>query len=249
MRQVGCSDTEARSSSMSQSYYWDGVRTYSRGMSWMMALVSLLIFICSGYRLLMLFLSEPLFPSSSEKVYVLLIALMLSSALLFPIGKKQINWYASVVLLTFAAITCAIGIILPPQRGDAAVLTAWSAQLFFLSRPLSIAAGMLAMVFAFASAKDAVNRRILGANAHWWALVASTLFLGGEIMGSYWSFVGWGRSWSWSAHFYFSALTYLLWILVFHIPRHWARDEQQLKWFQGSILLVTILLNLGYRIW
>lgn len=92
------------------------------------------------------------------------------------------------------------------------------AIIFFLSRPLSIGCSC----FAIAGALDCLGRGNDERVSHIskdMVFLASTLFLAGEIAGSYWSFVGWGTTWRWSGNFYFSAMIFVLYMVALHIPR------------------------------
>ena len=109
--------------------------------------------------------------------------------------------------------------LVPDQvRHDSFMMTYLFAILFFLSRPLSLGftlyslAGMAHLIVD----KEADNRILKTSKDA--ALVASILFLGGEIVGCYWGFMGWGTTWRWSGNFQFSAMLFVLFMVSLHIP-------------------------------
>lgn len=109
--------------------------------------------------------------------------------------------------------------LIPDQvRHDSFMMTYLFAILFFLSRPLSLGftlyslAGMAHLI----TDKKADNRMLKTSKDA--ALIASILFLGGEIVGCYWGFMGWGTTWRWSGNFQFSAMLFVLFMVSLHIP-------------------------------
>ncbi|MBW3138120.1 hypothetical protein KUV56_01110 [Ferrimonas balearica] len=194
--------------------------------------------------LLRIGLAVPLYPASSERVFLAGAALaMLLFAQLLPnrTPANHVAWATLVMALTLWLIACGKG--QPP--GDNVMLIPLSAQLFFFSRPLSIGLCLLAALTLLTSRDDKALTQL----GRWYALVAGIAFLGGEIVGSFWSFYGWGRTWSWSAHFFFSALVYLLLILVFHLPKRWLGRERDMALAQAALVAAIALTNLGYKLW
>jgi hypothetical protein len=91
---------------------------------------------------------------------------------------------------------------------------------FFLSRPLSLGLTLYALGGAADCLlkKDDTVTRITGTSKDA-AFLAAILFLGGEIAGCYWGFMGWGTTWRWSGNFYFSAMLFVLFMGSLHVPR------------------------------
>lgn len=128
-------------------------------------------------------------------------------------GSRRPFWSSLIVL--FLAL---LALIPEPVHHDTFMMKYLFAVFFFLSRPLS--AGCTA--FAIAGFFDCWSRGNDNRVAHIskdMALLASTIFLAGEIAGSYWSFVGWGTTWRWSGNFYLSAMIFVLYMVSVHIPR------------------------------
>ncbi len=101
---------------------------------------------------------------------------------------------------------------------DSFMMTYVFAILFFLSRPLSLGFTLysLAGMAHLLEAGEADNR-ILKTSTDT-AFIASIFFLGGEIVGCYWGFMGWGTTWRWSGNFHFSAMLFVLYMVSLHIP-------------------------------
>ncbi len=197
-------------------------------------------------KLILINTNSLLFPASSEMVYLVVTALVcvLSVVFLSLQNRAQINY--AFVLCAIAIVMLIYSQMLAPLRDSGAMLTSVWAQLFFLSRPvalgLAIAGGLGYLIQALS------NGSSLDSHSHLLSLFAGTIYLGGEIAGSYWAFIGWGRSWSWSGHFFLSALTYLLFISVFHIPKAWFSSASALCMAKAAVLGFISLLMLGYRL-
>ncbi len=191
-------------------------------------------------------LQSMLFPSSSVTVYLL----VTSGVLLFAVSMISITGSLHRWFLLFACFLAGGGLILCNYQlapsGDSAMLTSVWAHLFFLSRPIALGCGIAAFIGYLIQIYHSDPR--LENLSHILSLIAGTSFLGGEIAGSYWAFIGWGKSWSWSGHFFFSALIYLLFILVFHLPKSWCRHARSLYIGRAIVLGVTSSLMLGYKL-
>lgn len=132
-----------------------------------------------------------------------------------------------------------------PEEASAILTYLW-AQLFFLSRPLTLGLVSAAAIGYWLLYHRRDQR--LQIHCHLLVLLAGLTFLIGEISGSYWAMQGWGRTWGWSSHFFFSALFYLLLMLVFHFPRKWLRTLKQLNLAKALLLTGIAALQVGYRL-
>lgn len=186
------------------------------------------------------------FPSGSETAYLIVGAIVSLIALL---GLNLTNS----LRVKYVFIVCFIALLLlgysqtlEPPTGDSAMLTSIWAHLFFLSRPIALGFALAALVGFIIQSRHSDAR--LDRHSHLLSLLAGTAFLAGEIAGSYWAFIGWGKSWSWSGHFFFSALIYLLFVLVFHLPRVWFPNSSALSMGKAGVLGITCALMLGYRV-
>ncbi|ABZ78162.1 conserved hypothetical protein [Shewanella halifaxensis HAW-EB4] len=187
-----------------------------------------------------------LFPSSSVTIYLVVSAIvsLVSLCGLSIQSRLQANYVWAVCFI--ALLLLGYSQTLEPPTGDSAMLTSLWAQLFFLSRPIALGLAIAACLGYLLHAFWRDTR--LESHSHLLSLLAGTAFLGGEIAGSYWAFIGWGRSWSWSGHFFFSALTYLLFILVFHLPKAWFPNGKGLAMGKAAVLGFICILMLGYRL-
>lgn len=105
-----------------------------------------------------------------------------------------------------------------PVRHDSFMMTYIFAILFFLSRPVSLGLTLYALAgMAHLLIGDGKDRRVRH-TAKDAAFFASILFLGGEIVGCYWGFMGWGTTWRWSGNFQFSAMLFVLFMVSLHVP-------------------------------
>ncbi|QIZ78677.1 hypothetical protein [Ferrimonas lipolytica] len=155
-------------------------------------------------------------------------------------GRLQLHsTNASLILLLISAFYSV------PLDNSSMLTYVW-ANLFFLSRPLAMGCALVAAI-GYALLYSADSQR-LAARCHQLALLSGVLFLSGEISGSYWAAQGWGHSWSWSSHFFFSALIYLLLNLVFHFPPRWLATKQKMYAAKGSLLGFIVVVQLGYRL-
>lgn len=209
-------------------------------------LACLVVLALSVMALILINANSLLFPGSSVTTYLVVTAIASSlSVCVLPLRSG--------IQARYAWIVSGLGLLLliysktlEPPMGDSAMLTSLWAQLFFLSRPIALGLAIAACVgyLLHAFGRDAR----LESHSHLLSLLAGTAFLGGEIAGSYWAFIGWGRSWSWSGHFFFSALTYLLFILVFHLPKAWFANGKALALGKAAVLGFICVLMLGYRL-
>lgn len=209
-------------------------------------LAGLVVLALSVMALILINANSLLFPGSSVTTYLVVTAIASSlSVCVLPIRSG--------IQARYAWIVSGLGLLLliysktlEPPMGDSAMLTSLWAQLFFLSRPIALGLAIAACVgyLLHTFGRDAR----LESHSHLLSLLAGTAFLGGEIAGSYWAFIGWGRSWSWSGHFFFSALTYLLFILVFHLPKAWFANGKALALGKAAVLGFICVLMLGYRL-
>ncbi len=209
-------------------------------------LASVVVFALAVTALTLINANSLLFPGSSVTTYLVVTAIVGSlAACILPIRNVLQARYAWIVS-SFALLLLIYSKTLEPPMGDSAMLTSLWAQLFFLSRPIALGLAIAACVgyLLHAFARDLR----LESHSHLLSLLAGTAFLGGEIAGSYWAFIGWGRSWSWSGHFFFSALTYLLFILVFHLPKAWFANGKALALGKAAVLGFICVLMLGYRL-
>jgi hypothetical protein len=187
-----------------------------------------------------------LFPGSSVMTFLVVstIVVLLSFCCLKLTNRLQANY--GFTLCFIVLLMLGYSQALEPPKGDSAMLTSIWAQLFFLSRPIALGLAIAAFVGFIIQALH--SEADLESHCHLLSLFAGTAFLGGEIAGSYWAFIGWGRSWSWSGHFFFSAFTYLLFILVFHLPKAWFANARALALGKGGVLGFICVLMLGYRL-
>lgn len=94
------------------------------------------------------------------------------------------------------------------------------AKLFFLSRPLSFGLTLFALAGAWDACftSERLRAEVL-CQSRQAALLGGLIFLGGEISGCFWGFMGWGTTWRWSGNFYFSAMLFVLYMVALHVPR------------------------------
>ncbi len=121
------------------------------------------------------------------------------------------------VFLIFLA--CA-SLVTEEFRHDTFMMTYIFAVLFFLSRPVSLGLTLYALGGAtdcLLTGKNGYARMIATSKST--VLLATIIFLGGEIAGCYWGFMGWGTTWRWSGNFYFSAMLFVLFMVALHVPR------------------------------
>ncbi|TKB58687.1 hypothetical protein [Ferrimonas aestuarii] len=208
--------------------------------------VNVLLALFSGIWLLHLALTLPQFPVSSTQCLLLISAGLLCALSVLPLaGGRAHRKFLMVTAGVALALLVIAASFTTPSETSAMGDYLW-AQLFFLSRPLTLGCVIASAVgyWLLQSHPDSE----LSFNCHLLALLSGTLFLAGEIAGSYWAMQGWGHSWSWSSHFFFSALFYLLLILVFHFPTRWMRTQQQQNRAKAMLLSFIALLQLGYRL-
>ena len=128
-------------------------------------------------------------------------------------GTKR-PFYSAVWLLLLALFS----LIPDGVSHDSFMMTYIFAILFFLFRPLCLGfvlyslAGMVHVL-----STEEVDVRIVKTSKDA-AFMASILFLGGEIIGCYWGFIGWGTTWRWSGNFQFSAMLFILFMVSLHVP-------------------------------
>ncbi|WP_051202067.1 hypothetical protein [Ferrimonas senticii] len=204
-----------------------------------------LLLLCLGW-LAEVYLKNHQFPMSSTLMLLLIGALMLllSGQLSLSASgvSRQYRYGCSAAALVLLALASRYS---APDEASSVLTYLW-AQLFFLSRPLTLGLVLAAAIGYLLLIKQRDQR--LQIHCHLLALLAGLAFMCGEVAGSYWAMQGWGRTWSWSSHFFFSALFYLLLILVFHFPRQWLRSQKQLNLAKALLLLFIALLQVGYRI-
>lgn len=145
------------------------------------------------------------------------LVLSICQAITYPLDSLSQSsrplWSAYLVL--FLAL-CAL--IPETVHHDTFMKSYFFAVLFFISRPICVGC----TAFAIAGVVDCLYRENDNRIAHIskdMALLSATVFLGGEIAGSLWSFVGWGTTWRWSGNFYLSAMLFVAYIVALHIPR------------------------------
>lgn len=114
----------------------------------------------------------------------------------------------------------ASSLVTEEYRHDSFMMTYGFAILFFLSRPLTIGFCLHAISGGLNCLKQdqKTNKRILGTSKDA-AFLAAIVFLGGEIAGCYWGFMGWGTTWRWTGNFFYSAMVFVLLMIPLHIPR------------------------------
>jgi hypothetical protein len=122
------------------------------------------------------------------------------------------------------------------------------AKLFFLSRPLSLGLTFFAL--------GGVANNLLKADEHDHAMIlkqsknaaflAAIIFLGGEICGCYWGFMGWGTTWRWSGNFYFSAMLFVLFMVSLHVPRSLFSSTKAWNFgFSIPLIVIAIAMTLS----
>lgn len=121
----------------------------------------------------------------------------------------------SSLFVLFLAV-CAL--IPEPVHHDTFMMKYIFAVLFFLSRPLSVGCTAFAIAGLFDCLYRGNDNRVAMISKDI-ALLGATLFLAGEIAGTYWGFVGWGTTWRWSGNFYLSAMLFVFFMVSLHIPR------------------------------
>jgi len=101
---------------------------------------------------------------------------------------------------------------------DSFMMTYIFAILFFLSRPLSLGFTLFSLAGMANLLTSTGNNTRVRKTSKDAALMASIIFLGGEIVGCYWGFLGWGTTWRWSGNFQYSAMLFVLFMVSLHIP-------------------------------
>ncbi len=131
-------------------------------------------------------------------------------------------------------------------RHDPFMMTYIFAILFFLSRPLSLGCTLYALSgMAHLLTTDSSDTRMRRTSKDA-AFAASIFFLGGEIVGCYWGFMGWGTTWRWSGNFLFSAMIFVLFMVSLHVPSHLFRSRRMSDIvFSSPLLLITLLMVLS----
>ncbi len=127
-----------------------------------------------------------------------------------------------------------------PYRNESFMMGYLFAQLFFLSRPLSLGLTL----FALGGARDCLGKDPSPGmlfQSQKAALLAGLIFLGGEISGCYWGFMGWGTTWRWSGNFYFSAMIFVLYMMALHVPRSLFPSARAYAWGFFLPLIVAAL--------
>ncbi|CAG37706.1 hypothetical protein [Desulfotalea psychrophila] len=146
-------------------------------------------------------------------------ALFLSICQLFTCGRDRCTsscrplWSG-----LFVALLALLTLLAEPVPHDSFMMTYLFAMAFFLSRPLCLGLTCYAVAGGLDSLLRGGDRRIAHISRDA-ALLATIVFLVGEIFGSYWSFVGWGTTWRWTGNFYSSSMLFVLYMLALHIPR------------------------------
>ncbi|PIE56380.1 MAG: hypothetical protein CSA34_04690 [Desulfobulbus propionicus] len=111
-------------------------------------------------------------------------------------------------------------------RHNPFMMTYIFAILFFLSRPFSLGCTLYALSgMACLLTTDKTDTRIRRTSKDA-TFAASIFFLGGEIVGCYWGFMGWGTTWRWSGNFLFSAMFFVLFMVALHVPPHVFRSRR-----------------------
>lgn len=133
------------------------------------------------------------------------------------LGRLSLRLRASGVFLVLLAL---LSMVPEEFRHDTFMMSYLYAKAFFLSRPLSLGLTL----FALGSAPDILwgkgsFKSLATAEAKQTAMLAALIFLGGEIAGCYWGFMGWGTTWRWSGNFLFSAMVFVLFMVALHVPR------------------------------
>ncbi|GAA4875998.1 hypothetical protein [Ferrimonas pelagia] len=187
-----------------------------------------------------------LLASSNKKVLLQLAALLICLCALVPLRQPTLQRRLTLGALSMATILLIISTFVVPHSSDNIMLTYLWAHLFFVSRPLAVGFALISAWGLYLTAT--VRHRRLQEISEIYALLAGTLFLGGEIAGAWWAFEGWGRSWGWSDNFMFSAMVYLMLILAFHLPRTVLRKRAHHNLAQAAVLALTALTLVGYRI-
>ena len=135
--------------------------------------------------------------------------------------------FSSILLVVMAL--CAM--VPEAVRHDTFMMGFLYAKLFFLSRPLSLGLTLFALAGSAESIMGAEKGRVLATTeARNTAMLAALCFLGGEIAGCYWGFVGWGTTWRWSGNFYFSAMVFVLFMAALHVPRSVFASVRSYAW-------------------
>lgn len=101
---------------------------------------------------------------------------------------------------------------------DSFMVTYIFAILFFLSRPLSLGFTLFSLAGMADLLTSTGNNARIRKTSKDAAFMASIIFLGGEIIGCYWGFLGWGTTWRWSGNFQYSAMLFVLFMVSLHIP-------------------------------
>lgn len=158
-------------------------------------------------------------------------------------GSRRPLWSAC-----FVALLVLCSVLPEPAHHNTFMLNYVFAILFFVSRPLCLGLTL----FAMAGIADCLQREHDLRVAHIskdMVYLASTVFLAGEIAGSYWGFVGWGTTWRWSGNFFFSAMLFVLYMVALHIPRKFFSNQKAylvatllpLLWIVGSLTITKML--------
>ncbi len=145
-------------------------------------------------------------------IAALTLCLCQSLSLTRDVGSKR-PFFSGMGLLVLAVVS------LVPENvpHNSFMMSYLFAILFFLSRPFSLGLTLYALAGMGHLFREGADNRIYRTSKDA-AFLASIIFLGGEIVGCYWGFMGWGTTWRWSGNFQFSAMLFVLYMVSLHVP-------------------------------
>ena len=151
------------------------------------------------------------------------------------------RWHRPAVLSGVMLMALATFSLSPePARHNSFMMSYLFAILFFLSRPISLGltlfalSGMIHQLFG--TQEPSIRKSCYNAT-----FLAAIVFLGGEIVGCYWGFLGWGTTWRWSGNFLFSAMTFVLYMISLHVPRNLFQSARtSLAAFTLPLVVITL---------
>ncbi len=168
-------------------------------------------------------------------------------------GGTLKNDYKSVLIRPrlnafFLTLLACGSLVIEKQQHDSFMMGYIFAKLFFFSCPLSLGLTFFALGGAanrFLKLEEHTDTVILAQSKNT-AFLAAIIFLGGEISGCYWGFMGWGTTWRWSGNFYFSAMLFILYMVSLHVPRSMFSSTK--AWnlgFSIPLLIIAIAMTLS----
>ncbi len=147
-----------------------------------------------------------------------------------------------------------LSLIQEESRGATFIMDYLFVKLFFLSRPIALGLILYALSGAILGHRAAcMQEKSLPMKTAYRAqratFLAGLIFLGGEIAGCYWGFLGWGTTWRWSGNFFFSAMIFVFLMATVHLTRTFDLSSKAGPWrFSLPLAAVALSMTLA-KVW